>query len=217
MWSLELTLAEPIDCASNASTAVGMLLTTAMDISSSPCGNNNQSSVKSRSILDHEGNDVNLVWHPTQDRKYSGDQPPPFPFQVYFTKAALKSARDLNFATSLVCLVEEQGGLSQRDPPLHVRFEFYDRPFSSILACVAHQRREVLHRNRNGTYPRMLSKWCQDGDENVHEGRIIVIDRDDCLSTGPIMVVYDPEPINVVGGRSVGIAQMMFLSCRHSA
>lgn len=152
-----------------------------------------RSEVRNTIIPDHEGNDVNLAWYPNHDRRYPVGQPPPFPFLVYFTKKAEKSARDPSFAASLVCLIEEQGrwtGDPDRSSP-HARFEFYTNPFSSILACVVHQRREIIHRNRNAVHPRLLAT--SDTGLESYQGCILVIDSDDCHSTGIIVVQFDPD------------------------
>lgn len=149
-----------------------------------------QSRVRSTIIPDHEGNDVTLAWYTSLDRKYPVDQPPPFPFQVYFTKGAEKSAADPSFAASLVCLVEEQGHWTSSGANLHARFEFYSKPFPNILACIAHQRREIHHRNRNAVHPRLLAP--SRAGLQSYDGHILVIDRDDCLSIGAVVVEFEP-------------------------
>lgn len=72
----------------------------------------------------------------------------------------------------------------------HYRFEIYCKPLTNILACVAHQRREVQCRNRNGVWPHMVSSWTTLG--SGYKGRIIVIDRDDWAETGLVLVGFDP-------------------------
>lgn len=74
----------------------------------------------------------------------------------------------------------------------HYRFEVYTKPQSNVLACVAHQRKEIRYRGTNAIWPRLVSKWTTHGDG--YKGRIIVIDRDDWAEAGVVLVFFDPAP-----------------------
>ncbi|KAK3718863.1 hypothetical protein LTR37_004779 [Vermiconidia calcicola] len=149
---------------------------------------------KSISIPDHEGNDVNIVWCLWPWNDDYRDQPPPFPYQVYVLDSATGVAQNSNLPADLARYIEQIGGIS--DGNCHYRFEVYSRPFSSILACVAHQRKEVDHRNRNGIVPRLVSTWATPSSFSNHDegykGRIIVIDRNDWADHGVTLVSFDP-------------------------
>ncbi|KAK3718312.1 hypothetical protein LTR37_005125 [Vermiconidia calcicola] len=149
---------------------------------------------KSISIPDHEGNDVNIVWCLWPWNHDYRDQPPPFPYQVYVLDSATGVAQNSNLAADFARYIEKIGGIS--DGNCHYRFEVYSRPLSSILACVAHQRKEVDRRNRNGIVPRLVSSWATtssfSNDFEGYKGRIIVIDRNDWADHGVTLVSFDP-------------------------
>ena len=75
----------------------------------------------------------------------------------------------------------------------HYRFDVYATPMANILACTAHQEREISHRNRNGVHPRLVSNWTE-GHWGQQRNRILVIDRDDWTEVGPVSVDYDRSP-----------------------
>lgn len=147
--------------------------------------------LRTKNITDHDGNTVNLLWSVPPGLQTSADYSGPFPFPIYFTKGAVHSANDDKFHSDFVRLMEAPRNLSADPIVICSRFEFYTKPFPSILACIAHQRREISHRNRNGVFPRLISDWSEGGGD--HEGVILVVDRDDCLSSGVILVHFDAE------------------------
>lgn len=145
--------------------------------------------VYTATIHDHSGNNIHLVWNPLIDtEERPSEKPYPFPFQVYMTQSAAHTAQDSSFPTEFCLTIDKNGRVSDGD--CLYRFEIYSQPLSNVLACVAHQRKEVDYRNRNGIVPRLVSSWTT--NDEGYKGRIIVIDRDDWLDTGPVLVHFDP-------------------------
>ena len=148
------------------------------------------SRVRSLTIKDHDTSDVTLVWYPSpQDGFRRQDEIPPFPYQVYLTNSATGTSQDPSFPEKFACFIETLGGIGNRER--YYRFEIYRKPFSNMLACVGHQRKETRHRNRNGIWPRIVSKWTT-RNNGGYKGCIIVIDRDDWESEGVVLVRFDP-------------------------
>ena len=147
-----------------------------------------EESTRTTTIRDHDGNDVSLVWYLNEYDDEPPEQPPPFPFQVYITKGAASVLQNPGFPAAFACFIERLGGISDGD--CCYRFEVYMKSFPNILACVAHQRDEISHRNRNGIAPALVSRWTIDGEG--HGKRIIVIDQDDWAETGVVLVMFDP-------------------------
>ena len=146
--------------------------------------------VQRTTIKDHETNDVELAWYVHEyEEEHPPEKPYPFPYQVYIAQSAAHVATDPHFPTAFATYIQEIGGVSDGD--CVYRFEVYTKPLPNILACVAHQRKEVRHRNRNGIVPHLVSKWTREqGDD--YAGKIIVIDRGDWDSTGVVLVTFDP-------------------------
>ena len=109
------------------------------------------------SINDHNEDEVSIAWR-TESRCIRNDKLPPFPFQVYIVSSATQVSQDIDFACELAATIRDGERENER---CRFHFQVYHRPFPNILGCGAHQRREILHRNRNGIVPRMISRWTQ--------------------------------------------------------
>lgn len=148
-------------------------------------------------IKDHNGNDVRLVWCPKSRKRKDGNRIPPFPYQVYLTRNTGSAVQDPSFPSVFASFIEWLIGKPESEPfrPLETlishHVEVYSQPFTNILACIEHQRREVLHRNRNGIWPRLIDHWTT-SDVDGYIGRIIVIDRDSWQEEGMVFVSFDP-------------------------
>lgn len=149
----------------------------------------NAGDIRTRSIeiLDHDGGKVTLGWSSLQ-KMLDQRGVPPFPFQVYVTNSATRTIQQDDFATSFALQIERLGGIGGFDGECSYRFEVYE-PQTDILACEANQRREILWRNRNGVWPRMVEDWYR-ADQNGC-GFSIVIDRDEWKQDGWIVVTFD--------------------------
>ena len=150
-----------------------------------------ESNTRCLNIKDHEGDDVSIVWNLNPSNKSTSDTlPPPFPYQVYLTTSARGVVEEPHFPAAFARSIEREiGGLSESNWQYH--FEIYTRPLPNILACIAHQRKEIRHRNRNGIVPRLVSSWTTRNGEG-YKGRIIVIDREDWADAGITLVSFDP-------------------------
>ena len=138
------------------------------------------------SIKDHNEDEVSIAWR-TEFRSVRNDTLPPFPFQVYILSSANQVAEDVNFPLELAASIRDE---EPENDIFRFHFQVYHRPFPNILACIAHQNREILHRNRNGIAPRMISRWTQ--TDNGYKGQVIVIDMNDWIDSGVLIVDFDP-------------------------
>ena len=134
---------------------------------------------------DHSGDEVAVSWDPSAWTNPDEDLPP-FPFQVYILSTAESVANDAAFPRKLAAFVHLHWGSKVM---CRFHFQVYRRPFPNILACIAHQRREIHYRNRNGIVPRMLEEWAEDEE---YKGRILVIDRDGWEREGIVFASFDP-------------------------
>jgi hypothetical protein len=135
-------------------------------------------------IKDHNEDEVSIAWCTEKNRN---DTLPPFPFQVYLLSSAEQVAKGVKFPCDFAVFVQKIGPVHERS---RCHFQIYRRTFPSILACIAHQKREILHRNRNGIIPRMVARWTQ--IEMGDKGHIIVIDADNWANDGILLVSFDP-------------------------
>lgn len=125
---------------------------------------------------------------------------PPFHFHVYILNSAERTLQDLDFPPDFVDLVERTTFLSA-----HAHFESYSSEFNNVLACTAHQRREVESRNRNALWPRLISSSAGQRGSG-YKGFILVIDRDQWESNGVIVADFDAhglrheEALDLSGG-----------------
>ena len=151
----------------------------------------------SKVIQDHTGNDVTLAWVPNAWDK--SDVFPPFGYQVYLTNTGKKTALVPDFPLAFAQWIEKLGRIGDGNALCH--FEVYSKPFRNVLDCVAHQRKEVAWRNRNGLFPRMVSTW-NNGTPTGYAGFIIVVDSDDWQEEGIIFVSFNPVEYLVPGNLS---------------
>lgn len=134
-------------------------------------------------IKDQNQDDVAICWYPNDS--YSEDLPS-FPFQVYVLSSASAIAEDAGFPRKFAAFIEQIGGV---DSKCHCHFQVYMRPFPNILACIAHQRREIRYRHRNGFVPRMVSEWAS-GD-HCYNGKIMIVDNDNWADEGVTFAQFD--------------------------
>lgn len=155
---------------------------------------------RTASTRDHNGEHVRIAWVARESYDVYAEKLPPFPFQVYILSSAEKTLQDLDFPPNFVDLVERTTFLSA-----HAHFEFYSSGFNNILACTAHQRREVESRNRNAIWPRLISSWAGQRGWG-YKGLILVIDRDQWESNGVIVAEFGAhglrheEAVDLPGG-----------------
>lgn len=148
---------------------------------------------KQKTIKDHNGDDVHVAWmsHPL----YEGhpEKFPPFPFQVYVLRRAKATANDPELPAKFVKWIEEIGGIA--DPGAYCHFQFYTNRFKNVLSCIAHQRTEVQYRNRNALWPRLVTSWTTE-QEDDYRGFILVIDCDEWSCKGLTFVSYDRQMLD---------------------
>ena len=141
------------------------------------------------SIKDHNDDLVDIVWVLREQYDQWKDSFPSFPFQVYILSSAAQVIEDTFFPRKLAAFIAQAGGGEWH-------LQIYHRPFPNILACIAHQRREILFRNRNGISPRMITEWMRP-DRNllppyaIHTGRIMIIDSHDWSDSGITFAQFD--------------------------
>ena len=151
--------------------------------------------VRSKTIKDHNADNVILSWHP-RGKHADREKVPPFPFQVYLLRSAANTASDPDFPVNFALFVANLGGLPNAD--VQYRFEVYSSAQTNVLACVEHQRQEVRWRNRNGIWPRLVPDWAEylnnadDNGQHGYQGFILVIDTDSWEREGITFVSFDP-------------------------
>lgn len=182
-----------------------------------------QYSVESLSTKDHNGDDVVVVYPIKTYEQLRRKELPPFPYQVYFTRRAKEAIENpTSFAKRFLSSFELVGGLpgsnSERHDELCVnfnyfnfncgrchsrddlvcpryRFEIYTKPFTNVLACITHQRREMQFRGGSrAVWPHLLNNWTACGRAGGYTGRVIVIDSDDWTGKGVLLTRFDPGP-----------------------
>lgn len=141
-------------------------------------------------IKDHNGNDVALTWKRDDwyEDEYGTEDIPPFAFQVYILETAASSPQtvtDSHLPESLPRYFRISDGNCEH------HWQVYLQPQPSILACVEHQRAELVHRNRNGLWPRMVPTWT-DSSRPGYSGFIIVIDTLTWQTESLVVVDFDP-------------------------
>lgn len=152
------------------------------------------SAVRRQTIKDHRHTDVKLIWNDINDERKDHYSIPPFSYEIYLLRGAQAALRDVDTFSqdflSYTGILTNWGG--RRKCRYHL--EIYTEPCRNILACLAHHRKEVSHRILNNVRPRLVSEWDMDRDledGDLYESRIIVIDQDDWISNGPILVLSD--------------------------
>ena len=158
-------------------------------------------------VNDHEDHQIRIVWHPKEPYKKWGTVPP-FPYQVYLTKNARKCLEDELFQEKFAAYIDNLLG---KYPDCQYRLEIYQQPFANVLACVAHQRREVEWRYRNGVWPQIIRRW--DTDRHTgYIGKILIIDTDRWEKEGIDFVSFDPieyeHPEKFDGWRLAGVGDV---------
>ena len=158
--------------------------------------NNTDYEAKARqfSLQDHNDDPVEIVWVPKEQHAPHKDSFPPFPFQVYLLSTATQLVEDAQFPRKLVAFIERAGGANER---CEYHLQVYRRPFPNILACIAHQKREVLFRNRNGISPCLIRTWSQPVGSvlrfhhGIYHGKIMIIDSTDWCNSGITFAHFD--------------------------
>ncbi|KXT12524.1 hypothetical protein AC579_10350 [Pseudocercospora musae] len=157
-----------------------------------------QQSTKVVQIKDHNGDEVHIAWLKKAYEDADEEGLPPCPWQIYVlstAEATLAAAQTHQFASEVGEWIDKMLGRAGEAEGVEGHYQLYTRGFNDYLACIAHQRREIAHRNRNRIWPHLIPSYAPDSsfegyDPNYpaqgHEyaGFVLVLDRDDWQTGG---------------------------------
>lgn len=161
--------------------------------------------IKVVQIKDHNDDEVHIAWLKKEYQDADDEGLPPCPWQIYVlstAKATLAAAQTHQFASEIGEWIDKMLGRAGEAEGVEGHYQLYTRGFSDYLACIAHQRREIAHRNRNRIWPHLVSSYAPDqyfdgydpdypAQGHEYAGFVLVFDQDDWQKDGITALWFD--------------------------